>query len=278
MSPVDNAPLSWTSLENKVRSKIRSDYMNLAQSMAEYRQTVDLFVDYSSRFIKIARGLVRRDPSVLFPRRQWSKAAASNWLQFQYGVIPLMSDIEGGVNALYARTLLPLYRTGRVSLRASSDKTSVLDAFYLGRKIGQAHKYSRADSFQMINYRCQFNLNETASTISRLGLSNPAVLAWELIPFSFVVDWFVNVGDCLQSLDTSSQISSLEVIRSSKVKTATVATRRSGLWAGYGTYDEIVYNRTSPVALSLIVRPEFSPNLNITRLLNSLALLRQLKK
>lgn len=28
---------------------------------------------------------------------------------------------------------------------------------------------------------------------------NPFVTAWELVPFSFVVDWFVNVGDWLQS-------------------------------------------------------------------------------
>lgn len=28
---------------------------------------------------------------------------------------------------------------------------------------------------------------------------NPFVTAWELVPFSFVVDWFINVGDWLQS-------------------------------------------------------------------------------
>lgn len=28
---------------------------------------------------------------------------------------------------------------------------------------------------------------------------NPFVTAWELVPFSFVIDWFVNVGDWLQS-------------------------------------------------------------------------------
>ncbi len=32
---------------------------------------------------------------------------------------------------------------------------------------------------------------------SRLGLTNPAAVAWELVPYSFVVDWFVNVGDYL---------------------------------------------------------------------------------
>jgi hypothetical protein len=32
---------------------------------------------------------------------------------------------------------------------------------------------------------------------SQLGVVNPASIAWELIPFSFIVDWFLNVGDFL---------------------------------------------------------------------------------
>lgn len=34
---------------------------------------------------------------------------------------------------------------------------------------------------------------------SRLGLTNPASIAWELVPFSFVVDWFGTVGEFLAS-------------------------------------------------------------------------------
>jgi hypothetical protein len=32
---------------------------------------------------------------------------------------------------------------------------------------------------------------------NKLGFVNPAVIAWELVPFSFVVDWFVPVGNFL---------------------------------------------------------------------------------
>jgi hypothetical protein len=32
-----------------------------------------------------------------------------------------------------------------------------------------------------------------------LGLINPAVVAWELVPFSFLVDWFIPVGKFLDS-------------------------------------------------------------------------------
>ncbi len=34
---------------------------------------------------------------------------------------------------------------------------------------------------------------------NNLGLANPAIVVWELIPFSFVVDWFVTVGQFLEN-------------------------------------------------------------------------------
>lgn len=36
-------------------------------------------------------------------------------------------------------------------------------------------------------------------TAGELGLTNPALVAWELVPYSFVVDWFLPIGDWLQA-------------------------------------------------------------------------------
>jgi hypothetical protein len=33
------------------------------------------------------------------------------------------------------------------------------------------------------------------------GLSSPIAMVWEMIPFSFVIDWFINVGDFLGQFD-----------------------------------------------------------------------------
>jgi hypothetical protein len=33
-----------------------------------------------------------------------------------------------------------------------------------------------------------------------VGLLNPATVAWELVPYSFIADWFVPVGDYLTGL------------------------------------------------------------------------------
>lgn len=57
-----------------------------------------------------------------------------------------------------------------------------------------------------------------------LGLEINLGNTWDLLPFSFVVDWFINIGDILQRLDHNSVISEMK-IRS--VMTSTKHTYRS---------------------------------------------------
>lgn len=39
------------------------------------------------------------------------------------------------------------------------------------------------------------------SALGSLGLTNPLDVAWEVLPFSFVVDWFIPIGNWLNVLD-----------------------------------------------------------------------------
>jgi hypothetical protein len=43
--------------------------------------------------------------------------------------------------------------------------------------------------------------NPNAFLAQRLGLTNLPSVLWELVPWSFVVDWWVNVGGFIASLD-----------------------------------------------------------------------------
>jgi hypothetical protein len=43
--------------------------------------------------------------------------------------------------------------------------------------------------------------DEFIDDVRRFGFSNAAALGWELIPFSFVVDWAIGIGDWLQRQD-----------------------------------------------------------------------------
>lgn len=54
----------------------------------------------------------------------------------------------------------------------------------------------------------QYRMNsEDRARLAQTGIDNPALLAWELLPYSFVVDWFLPVGNYLESLNAFSGFS-----------------------------------------------------------------------
>jgi hypothetical protein len=44
------------------------------------------------------------------------------------------------------------------------------------------------------------------NTANIFGLTNPLTVAWELVPFSFVADWFLPIGQALQDLTATSDL------------------------------------------------------------------------
>jgi hypothetical protein len=92
---------------------------------------------------------------------------------------------------------------------------------------------------------------------SQLGFVNPAAIAWELVPFSFVVDWFVNVGEFLNNF---TDLWGLTVTDPYTSILCTGVGQFSGLWnsdPGYSvTYTNVYCSRsTSLSGAALRVRP-----------------------
>lgn len=58
--------------------------------------------------------------------------------------------------------------------------------------------------------------NSSVKSLVQLGLTNPAEVAWEVVPFSFVIDWFIPVGNFLSSLDSLVGVQDLTVCRGYK--------------------------------------------------------------
>lgn len=60
-----------------------------------------------------------------------------------------------------------------------------------------------------VSYRCEIeavfgpSANSMVDLLSRITSLNPASIVWELTPFSFVVDWFVDIGGWLRSTETA---------------------------------------------------------------------------
>lgn len=198
-----------------------------------------------------AKGMKR--PSKKARNTPGDRRLANNWLEFQYGWTPLMNDIYDLLKALDDG----LTRRGTRVGANSSENISIKGIS------GQA----RAGLKGTVRNEGLYNLN-------RYGLLNPAQLAWNLLPLSFVFDWFVPVSRTLGALTGTAgltDVSSWFTNCSLHVET-TLPLRGSG--------PEYVYSSKKTVSrhVGSFFLPQFwiaSGAVNAGRVATSVALLRQ---
>lgn len=131
-------------------------------------------------------------PLKKFPRRyepkpSRAKGFASNYLEFHFGWSPLVGDIFAAVNVL-GDGIPPVIVKGRGN---DHQTKHVQDVSW------EYRDYDITSKVQIIA-DCRI-INPNVNLLSQLGLTNPASVVWELVPFSFVWDWFSNVGQFLTS-------------------------------------------------------------------------------
>lgn len=177
-------------------------------NLLERKQSLDMIVGRAVQLSRFARHLNRFDFSAAAkdlglthrPKglRKEAKAFANNFLEFHFGWEPLVKDIGGAVDLLQKP-----YPQGKVTARGQQRVEVISDT-----TSGGVHYYDRVnyDSNAMISAQVQVT-NPNLYLANQLGFVNPLSVAWELVPFSFVVDWFVNVGQVLASFSDFAGVS-----------------------------------------------------------------------
>jgi len=254
--------------ESKLRLAIKDQNVNLAQSMAEYHQLQSMFVKNATTVYRFMRWLKRGKGNNPFSgkarlRKPTPLEIPNRYLEFQFGIKPLISDLEGSIEEFEKAAQRPHYRQFSISAKARAKKERHGILSLDGRKL------EAEDEDQVVIKVKAIVLGESFSA-QRLGFTNPAALAWELLPYSFVIDYFVGVGNWLQGFDALIGIQQCygTVTRKSKY----ISTSNLG-----GRYTQKTYGRS--VFLSLPgsrAYPKWNPSLGYTRVANILALFAQL--
>lgn len=125
---------------------------------------------------------------------------ADVWLTYRLGVTPLMSELDGLYNISQQKAYQRDNWSFRVSARHYVERAGV-------QKRGIDYKNSGFQELyvsELHGYTCTLVAAPVKKELDRLaqfGLDNLPGTIWELTTFSFVVDYFVNVGDFLSSLN-----------------------------------------------------------------------------
>lgn len=192
------------------RLKLKNKRVDLGVAYAERKATSRMLGDTATRLARSVRELQRgnfRNAAraigiVKDPGRPRGSNWTNHWLQLQYGWKPLLSDVYGACDALSRRDPSDWRVTATASRKDKSyysvysppggtSTPTNMDA-YRGEAVRERGVFVRLDALPA---------NDLTMSFTSLGVTNPLLVAWELVPYSFVVDWFFPLGNWLDSLD-----------------------------------------------------------------------------
>lgn len=192
--------------------------MNLGIDVIEAHKTKKMVVDA----LKAVGGLNRMVRNIA---KNPTRSFTDNWLAYQYGWKPLLKTVWDLAD--YAQTT---YTHRRVKARARRVNM-------YSNNVGPTSSHPGYRYTTRASYRAEIGaiykvLDQRLFDTTRLTSLNPLSLAWEILPYSFVVDWFYDIGGYLNSLE-KSLVNGLQLLNG--YRTDTYKRETSGEY--YGTYN-----------------------------------------
>ncbi len=131
-----------------------------------------------------------------------SQEVSKRWLESQFGWAPLVNDLDEGVKALAEWKLRSNNRHGKMVYAYGKDertlKDSSRDLSVIGYPLLRCREVTK--SRVTVKFYGRYAMKDF-SVMSYLGLDfeNFAPTLWELLPWSFLIDYFTNVGDIVSA-------------------------------------------------------------------------------
>lgn len=204
---------------NKALLKLKNQSVDLSVAFGERKETGELALDAANicvegirqalRFKRVgfraAWSEIKRETEKSLKSksgiRKYGHDFIDNFLQVQYGLRPLHQDVYGAVSSINESEKDGNPYTARIKSRGRSVDQTIWDRqsgiSYCGYKVAVnvVHHVEVA-----LYYECD---NPVWKSLSSLGITNPASTAYELLPFSFLLDWFLPVGNYLSAMDAA---------------------------------------------------------------------------
>lgn len=211
----------------KNRALAKATDFSFGISIAESKQTVNLLLKTLSRLGSFASALKRGDlskaSSVLnvdlslkgmarLKGQSVEERLSSGYLEFQFGWLPLLND---------ASDIAKAYTKGLSTEGLKVSSRSGRQPSFKGRSGAELASYV-PEASASFSGRVH---NPAIQNLNNLGFLNAPLIAWNLVPLSFVFDWFIPVGTFLGGLtataglkDCSTCVTTGTMIKTFKVK------------------------------------------------------------
>lgn len=206
---------------SKANANIGFNEMQALPALAESEKTIHSITQLTRRVYRFTKALVRFDVGRVMAEFS-PKQLADRWMEARYAIRPLIYDMRDAVAAAAAAKRTNIRRTFKGVKTGSGVSEEVVKTFsnsrfdvYAKRRVERTVSASAG----------VLTATQQVSNSMIWGLDRPIEAIWELVPYSFVVDWFLNVGTTLASWTPKFGIKTLAswvTVKDSVMKTARI--------------------------------------------------------
>lgn len=193
----------------KAYAKMKQSAVMSGEILSDLASTVSMLRRPFGNSVKLLRSMIKKRDKLLSRGYTLARASSSAWLEYRYGWQPIALDIDTLVKEgmRYSSNLNRrlVVRAGEKELGkfTSSFSDRAGDAgwspplLFTGKVSSSFDLASSCGIF--FDVLCK---NEADKVAKIIGSRSPDLLptVWEKVPYSFVVDWFVNIGDWIQAI------------------------------------------------------------------------------
>lgn len=198
-------------LTNRVRSELNLKALDTnfdaAEVLTGLKPTVKMVSESTVRllsaFLAARKGNWQRVAYELGVRRKFKSTTPSDlWLEYQYGWKPLVNDIFDASSEILKAFSQKAPSTDFYTVSRSGSAGLLLPGLPTASNVEVAYQNAALAS---VKAKLRFTINdELVAYMSSIRIADPGYIAWTALPYSFVVDWILPVGDMLSALHAGS--------------------------------------------------------------------------
>lgn len=219
--PGEPEPLSYGYLEQQAvteaNANIGADKLDLITTIGELDETVRTIVSAGIKAVKVFKAL-RKFNLRAIREKITKKNVREQYLEFRYGLRPTYYDLKQAHDYLRGKQV-----HNRQTARGERSVEDIVEEdliLHPSRYVlpwstePLARMYFRRQSSVKVSsragclYSFQFEDN-MSKVLAELGVDRPISSLWELVPFSFMIDWFANVGNHIRAWEPKPHCSTL---------------------------------------------------------------------
>jgi len=197
----------------KAYDKVASEDLMSLVTVAEAAKTAKMLATPFDNAIRLLRRAVNAKTKALERGLRLADAAAAAWAETRLGWKPFLFDVQNIADA-YAQSTTGYFKPTRLVARSSFKHSRVIEDDYtwsapflggvplrrvktLNTKVSSGVLYELFDESQV----------DSTARLMSLRLSDIPRSLWELIPYSFVVDRFISIGNWLNAITPKPGVS-----------------------------------------------------------------------